>query len=354
MLQSSESVRPKPTSEVPASPPADAPRLAIAPFGREKAKAHQQAWADCLGIPVEDTNSIGMQLRLIPPGEFLMGSSDELIDAAIRSVKRGPHQSVHSIDGVLAEGPQHRVKITRPYYMAAHEVSVGQFRQFTKESNLGIRVDQIAGQSASDDVSVHNVTWREAHDFCEWLEQKEGWTYSLPTEAQWEYGCRAGTVERWHWGDDVVLLASYAWFDAPTTGSPGIRLANPFGLFDMSGNAREWCADWFGHYSNAPQDDPTGPTRGIKRVARGGAFSDEWPGFLRSAVRRGFNPTSRAGNGFRVVRGVPRVNKARVPAAEETPSTSMASPTPATRSAREAPKAKFDDAGSVRPSADRL
>jgi formylglycine-generating enzyme required for sulfatase activity len=170
---------------------------------------------------------------------------------------------------------------------------------------------------------VLNITWYDAVAFCQWLSRKEGKTYRLPTEAEWEYACRAGTTTRYSNGDDPEELAKVAKvtgdhgrktfpavqnlivpkgatgrFTAPVGSFP----ANPFGLHDMHGNAWEWCADWYGadYYAQSPVDDPQGPDFGIRRVRRGGAWNS-FPLWPRSSFRNWNNPHSRCSNvGMRV------------------------------------------------------
>src|SRR5262249_34956878 len=126
-----------------------------------------------------------------------------------------------------------------------------------------------------DDEPVVQVSWNDATRFCQWLSEKEGRPYRLPTEAEWEYACRAGTTTPWSSGDSPARLEAFAW--TPNSGSPtthrvGTKRANPFGLFDMHGNVWEWCLDFDGHYSPGPQEDPKGPASGTERVLRGGGW----------------------------------------------------------------------------------
>lgn len=255
----------KPT-EPPASP--KPPPLATAPFSPNDARAHQARWAAYLNVPVEITNLIGMKMVLIPPGEFMMGSPDTDPDAQV------------------GEFPQHRVRITQPFYLGAYEVTVGQFKRFVKET--GYQTDEekgkrrttwriaVAGQS--DDHPVVVVSWNDAVAFAAWLSRKENHVYRLPTEAEWEYACRAGTTTRWSFGDKAAELKHYAWYDANTNRRRpypiGQKKPNPWGLFDMHGNVEEWCADWdaLDYYATSPLTDPPGPETGTQRVARGGSF----------------------------------------------------------------------------------
>ena len=233
--------------------------------------------------------------------------------------------------------------------MGTYHVTRGQFRQFVKDS--GYKTDaekgeepgafgwnpekrrfefnkeyswRNAGFEQTDEHPVVNVSWNDAVAFCKWLSKKEGKTYRLPTEAEWEYACRAGTTTRYYSGDDPETLAKvgnvadatakakfpdWKWtikasdgyvFTAPV----GQFKPNAFGLYDMHGNAWQWCADWYGdeYYAKSPADDPTGPDAGDVRVLRGGSWAHR-PLFTRSAIASGIPPDSRNNfAGFRVAR----------------------------------------------------
>jgi formylglycine-generating enzyme len=167
---------------------------------------------------------------------------------------------------------------------------------------------------------VVNLSWFDAKEFCDWLSRKEGRTYRLPTEAEWEYACRAGTRTRYSSGDDPETLATAGnvtdasakkvfpqWRtiradDGYTFTAPVGRFKpNAFGLYDMHGNALEWCADWDWRYDVEAKQDPKGPPVGMVRIQRGGSWAD-FPDQCRSARRHGFNPMSWCiSSGFRVV-----------------------------------------------------
>jgi formylglycine-generating enzyme required for sulfatase activity len=178
------------------------------------------------------------------------------------------------------------------------------------------------GLPQTDDHPVVNVSWNDAVAFCRWLSHKEGKTYRLPTEAEWEYACRAGTTTRYNDGDDATNLGRRCRiFDAPGkdfahvqklaypegtkfTAAGGSFPANRFGLYDMHGNVWEWCEDWYDedYYAHSPVDDPKGPEKGHLRVRRGGGWNT-FPLFARASFRNWNNPESRCVNlGFRVAR----------------------------------------------------
>ena len=300
------------------------PRPAVAPFNDAAAKRHQQAWAKHLGVPVEITNSIGMKLTLIPPGEFVMGSTVSAAEIHRRFPGGG-------VEWYKREHPPHKVRITRPYYLGTHEVSVADFQRFVtatdykttaeKEGNtLGVKsvirdTLKVVGlnwrKPGFDQESTHPVTcvsWDDATAFCQWLSREEGRTYRLPTEAEWEFACRAGTDTLFFWGDDPdagegYLNAHFNFWDGYAATSPVGRFKpNAFGLHDMLGNVWEWCSDWYGGYTSTPVDDPTGPTKGLtslwffdcgaSRVSRGGGFPNN-ARFCRSARRLDLPPAYR-------------------------------------------------------------
>ncbi len=258
-----------------------APPPAIAPFDAAKARLHQAAWAKHLRVPVERTDSIGQKLVLIPPGEFMMGSPESDTSA------------------YMNEKPQHRVRITKPFYLGAKEVTQGQYEQV-----MGTNPSRFTGDAQRP---VEQVSWHDAVEFCRLLSQKEGRTYRLPTEAEWEYACRSGSKTRFCFGDDESQLGEYAWFagnNANTTHPVGQKRPNPWGLYDMHGNVWEWCADWHAgdYYAQSPLDDPVGPSSGEFRVLRGGSWYDS-PYFARSADRLRLTPELRFHYlGFRAAR----------------------------------------------------
>lgn len=229
------------------------------------------------------TNSIGLKFVRIPAGEFTMGSPDD--EPARRA----------------DEGPEHRVRITRPFFLGATEVTVGQFRLFVEQTR---KTTWKAPFPQGDDHPAVNVSWFWATEFCEWLSQKEQKKYRLPTEAEWEYACRADSR-----GKNFLVpgesLSEHAWYNHNSnreTQPVGAKTANPWGLFDMYGNVWEWVADRFDpdYYQNSPVDDPTGPEEGSQRIARGASWWNG-PADCRSAIRSLHDPRAIAADwGFRV------------------------------------------------------
>jgi formylglycine-generating enzyme required for sulfatase activity/serine/threonine protein kinase len=313
-----------------AAPTGPRPPLLAAPFVESTAQQARHKWADYLQEPGELTNTVGMKLLLVPPGEFLMGTAEDRY-------------------GAPPEKPQHEVRITHPFYLAAHEVTRGEFAKFVSATGYKTEAERDGGRAGafdskgdlhevpdatwknpgfeqSDSHPVVIVSWNDATAFCRWLSEQEGQIYRLPTEAEWEYACRAGTTTAYSSGgaledlfavgnalgeefrehfhlqpknaDDKRPQDGYV-FTAPV----GSFRPNQFGLFDMHGNAWEWCQDWFSptYYAGSTTTDPTGPPQGSKRVSRGGGFDCGLS--ARSATRDSNEPTMRAANlGFRVVR----------------------------------------------------
>lgn len=294
--------------------------------------------------PLVLTNTLGMQFVLIPAGSFWMGS-DERPDALVRDY---PGLERARFTALADEAPRHRVRITRAFWLGRHEVTVGQFRRFVEQSGYvaeadadgtggygfnpvydpatSARGDAFEGRSPryswrnpgfaqGDDHPVVNVTWNDAQALAAWLSAREGVRYRLPTEAEWEYACRAGTETRHPHGDDPAgLLGAGNTFDADSaahwphwrahalagrdgfafTAPVGRFAPNAFGLYDMLGNAWEWTADWYGEtaYAQSPAQDPTGPAQGQVRVRRGGSWHT-WALYARCAFRNWNTPQTR-------------------------------------------------------------
>jgi len=226
------------------------------------------------------TNSVGMKLVLILPGEFVMGSA-----------KSDPYASAD-------EQPQHKVKITKSFYLGMYEVTCDEYMQV-----MGKDVERPLGDP-QDPVSW--VSWGDATEFCRRLSEREGRRYRLPTEAEWEYACRAGTNTRWCYGDSESNLKDYAWYEDNSGGEAhqvGQKKPNNWGLYDMHGNLLEWCADWYqeDYYRDSPPSDPPGPCFGEYRVLRGNSFVADGR-YTRSAERIMDLPGAACGGirGFRV------------------------------------------------------
>jgi formylglycine-generating enzyme required for sulfatase activity/serine/threonine protein kinase len=309
--------------ETPAPAPAEKPAIASIP---EKVQGTEGDARNTI------TNTLGMKLALIPAGEFDMGADDSERDAE-------QHEKV--------DGKKHRVRITRPFYLGTTEVTMGQFSRFVERTGYKTSGELSARGGRGWNVAkgdfevdpkynwrsngfpqeanhpVSNVSWNDAAAFCNWLSLEEGHTYRLPTEAEWEYSCRAGGTGRYSFGDDPESLARFAnvadgtardkypsWrhaieakdgyvFDAPV----GRYLPNAFGLYDMHGNVWEWCADWYdpNYYSIAPTADPFNASPAALRVRRGGCWDNDHR-FFRSALRNASDPNEGGtALGFRVV-----------------------------------------------------
>jgi len=241
------------------------------------------------------TNSLDMDFVLIEAGEFAMGTGEQ------PPKSRGEWE-----EREWDEVPAHRVKISRAFFMSTCEVTNSQFEQFDPEHRK-LRGLSLAGSrtTTADDEPVTAVSWHEATEFCRWLSRKEGRTYRLPSEAEWEYACRAKSDTRFCFGDDESGLGDYAWFaaNADRKAHPVTRKKpNAWGLFDVHGNVGEWCLDWHGPYESARQTDPAGRADGYAKVTRGGDFSLIGK-YCRSSNRGGCLPDDARNPriGFRVV-----------------------------------------------------
>ena len=243
-----------------------------------------------VGDPIVD--STGMVLVPIPAGEFRMGSRDSAAELA----KRFGIKESHFSD----EHPSHPVRLTKPFYLGVTEVTQGQWKAVMGTTPWK---GQEQGREAVDCPAMY-LSWRDAVEFCHKLGEKEGAVYRLPTEAEWEYACRAGTTKLFSYGDDVTQLGQYAWFNEPWAPRlVGQKIANPWGLYDMHGNVWEWCQDRPRQYSNDPVTDPMGVKSGAYRALRGGSFGGR-ASTLRSANRSSYPADDRniGFAGFRVLR----------------------------------------------------
>ncbi len=248
------------------------PAPANTPFDARQARVYQDAWARHLGEKVEVENSLGMKLIVIPPGKFLMGSAETEAIA------------------VPNEMPQHEVEISRPFLLGATEVTQEQYERLMKTNPSSSKKDE----RANGNLPVEHVSWEDAKSFCDELskqpaEMAAGRVYRLPTEAEWEYACRAGT--RSPYFHDPRPVGEFAWYkdNAEETHHPVSKLqSNAWGLHDMTGNVWEWCSDYFDehYYEQTNGKDPAGPPTGRERVMRGGSFGSASklcrPGFRSS------------------------------------------------------------------------
>ncbi|QDT44933.1 Serine/threonine-protein kinase pkn1 [Gimesia alba] len=310
------------------------------------AQKQQTLSAKSLDRKVKIINSLDMHFALIPAGKFMMGSGKPAAEIA-RQFDSNPSYFEN-------ERPQHEVQIEKPFYMGMHEVTIDDFKQFINMTGYKTDLERSGrGGAGWDDFSqkfktgiadfnwaktgwsksnfhpVVNVSWNDAVSFCKWLSQREKAKYRLPTEAEWEYACRAGTTSLFYYGNDPEAMAPFGniWdktasqqfrvnyanlkgisaednfaFTAPV----GSFKANPWSLYDMHGNVMEWCSDWMGdeYYktlNGKVASDPQGPETGSDRVLRGGCWSF-FPQHARAASRSKLAPSRSAHNvGFRVV-----------------------------------------------------
>jgi sulfatase modifying factor 1 len=339
------------------------PALLKSPFDRSTAIRAQDEWARYLRRAVAESSAkMGISLRLIPPGEFVMGrfeTVDELKKMSSALDQELAENAGGVRDGIESERPQHRVVISKPFYMGTCNVTLSQFRRFVEETKY--RTDAEAsplggwgytpdgkflftrsaefdwkhtGFEQGEKQPVINVSWNDATAFCKWLSEKEAKKFRLPTEAEWEYACRAGSTTVYSFGNNPQELTKHAnvrdkayierFYAAalslgrqsydfglavrtddsfPFTSPVGQFLPNAFGLYDMHGNAEAWCGDVYAddYYSKAPISDPTGPMKGEYRVHRGGSWGGA-PVACRSAARKASTPEVRCDEiGIRVV-----------------------------------------------------
>jgi formylglycine-generating enzyme required for sulfatase activity len=294
-----------PAASSPPEPP-QTPPLAIAPFDEKAGKQHQAAWAKHLKVPVLWTNSIGIRFVLIPPGEFDMGSTAEEVARLLDEAKRdkAPHWY---LDSLPREAPGHRVKITKPFYLGSCELTQAEYERVTGSNPSNFK--------GNPNCPVEGVNWDEASAFCRKLgelaqERATGTAYRLPTEAEWEYACRAGTTTRYNLGDSPEVLTMSVWWGRTSPGRPqpvGRLRPNAWGLYDMHGNVWEWCQDWYAnnYYGLSPPENPSGPAAGQQRVCRGGGWNDDRTFYCRASYRGGRAPGDRNSyRGFRVARTI--------------------------------------------------
>jgi len=283
-------------------------------------------------------DKVTLKLVQVPAGKFTMGSPEAEKKAAVKEAVAAGNSEKDATD-VFKDEVQHEVTISKPFYMGITHVTVDQFAAFVKDSgyktdaekagwSVGFeikdgkidwkKVDGCSWRNPSFDQKgdhpMVQVSWNDAKAFCDWLSKKSGKTVTLPTEAQWEYACRAGTKTAYPWGDnpddgkgwancsDQSLkkkipnqtgLAFFSWDDGFVFTAPvGSFKANAFGLYDMNGNAWQWCQDRYGDYEKGAATDPTGADTGGLRVLRGGSWYCD-PGICRSARRGWYGPGGR-------------------------------------------------------------
>jgi formylglycine-generating enzyme required for sulfatase activity len=231
--------------------------------------------------PKEITNSVGMKLVLIPKGMYMMGFEEG------------------------GDKTKHEVTISKDYYLGVTEVTQGQYEKVMGTNPSYFQGDKIKGSSSNH--PVEQVSWEDAIEFCKKIselpeEKKAGRVYRLPTEAEWEYACRAGSKTAYSFGESLESLGDYAWFSGNSnqTNPVGEKKANAWGLYDMHGNVLEWCSDSFGDYPQWAFTDPVRRAMGSDRGFRGGSWSHN-AAECRSAHRiSNFSKILRNYGGFRV------------------------------------------------------
>jgi len=226
--------------------------------------------------PGEEATFAGIQFVWIPAGTFMMG------------------RYAGEQDSNSDEDPQHQVTLTQGFWMGKYEVTQAQW-----QAVMGSNPSYFTGDMSRP---VESISWddiTQPNGFLDKLNQANpGLTFRLPTEAEWEYACRAGTTTRFYWGDDPSYsqIGTYAWYydnSGDTTHPVGQKTPNAWGLYDMSGNVWEWCQDWYGSYAAGAVSDPQGPSTGTFRVLRGGCWNYVVR-FCRSAPRLSYSPDSRS------------------------------------------------------------
>ncbi|HTI52079.1 MAG TPA: formylglycine-generating enzyme family protein [Planctomycetaceae bacterium] len=284
-------------------------QLVVGPFPGKAGGDDSAKKAATKSTPQTTVNSVGMRLVLIPAGEFQMGAPESEVGSRID------------------ERPVHRVRITRPFLLDSHEVTQEEYQKVmginpSYFSSTGAGAGKVQGLDTWQ-FPVEQVAWTDAVAFCEKLsalpeEQKAGRVYRLPTEAEWQYACRAGTTTPFHYGAalgsrDANINGNFPYGGAPRgvflgrTAKVGSYSPNAFGLFDMHGNVAEMTADWYArfYYKDSPADDPRGPENGGDRVVLGGGWGTD-AARCRAAFRRSNATSGKAAYfGFRVALDVP-------------------------------------------------
>lgn len=274
------------------------PLLVSSAFAQPKTELGKNETADDKTITVEFGGNVKLKMIRIPKGSFLMGS-----------------KKTDDLNAKKDELPQHNVEFANDFHLGETEVTVGQFKQFVADSGYKTEAERDASdctwktpkypkEMQTDDHPVVRVAYNDALAFCTWLSRKTGSSYGLPTEAQWEYACRAGSKTIYSFGDDVRQLGEYAWFmdNTKESGPRAVRQKKPnaFGLFDMHGNVREWLADHYTYWGYDKRTDIL--LKSNLRVIRGGGWALE-ASRCRSADRDADVPVARSTTvGFRVAR----------------------------------------------------
>lgn len=291
---------------VPLTWPVTAPPFATVPMTTAEIQAIQQQWADYLGVPVEYKNTVGICFVLIPPGEFRMGGTDSQLEVGIGVVDQSDE---HWTTCYHSAAPQHTVRLTRPYYLSRHEITQQEYAAvmlqnpswYAATGSDAYYRDLVKGFNTNAH-PVEGVTWLDCVNFCNRLSELENRPtnyisqkhldsqdyktifnagYRLPTEAEWEMGCRAGTASRFWRGEEAVAPENAGWHGKKHGGRShrvGEQSYNALGLHDMSHNVWEWVDDCFdpGYYETCRHRetvDPIGGKSGTMRVVRGGM----WP-----------------------------------------------------------------------------
>jgi len=255
------------------------------------------------GVPAQVVNSIGMRFVSIPAGRFPMGSPFS--------------EALRSTDETL-----HEITLTKSFFLGVHEVTQAEYRRVMGGNPSHFTAANVKDLKDADRFPVEQVSWDDASAFCQKLgelpeEKDAGRTYRLPTEAEWEYACRADSKGPFHHGDALASTdANFHGMYPYGEGKPGPWRErtmpvggfkpNAFGLYDMHGNVWEWCADKYDrdYYLNSPAKDPTGPKNPERRVARGGSWRND-AARCRSAFRGKYLPDVKVDNvGFRVLLAV--------------------------------------------------
>jgi len=267
-------------------------RLALIHKPTDRQALALKGWIDAMlqnGKALALTLGTGVTMKLlrVEAGTFTMGSP------------------VTEKARIKTEGPQRQVTLTKPFYVGLHEITQAQWKAVMgTEPWRGKKCTRYG-----PDLAASYISWNDATAFCKALSKKTGRTVRLPTEAEWEYACRAGTTTAYSFGDDASKLGDYAWYDGNTynkgkkyTHAVGVKKPNAWGLYDMHGNAWEWCADWYADsYASTDTRNPKGPASGDIRVLRGGTWFFD-PLQCRTAARYGGYPAkSDLFIGFRVV-----------------------------------------------------